>query len=208
MEIILKYFPDLPAHPRELLAALDALYHEWNARINVISRKDIDQLYERHILHSLALAKIITFAPGTRIIDIGTGGGFPGIPLAILFPECEFILVDSIRKKIRVVSEIARSLDLANVSTRNERAEQMDIKADFIASRAVAVFPSFCKKFSRLIKASATNTMHAGIFYYMGGDLEKELGTYYPKVTLFPVYNLFPEPFFETKKIVYLPIDK
>ncbi len=204
MDVILKYFPNLTAQQQQLFAALPELYSTWNAQINVISRKDIEHLVERHILHSMAIAKIITFADGSKIMDVGTGGGFPGIPLAILFPEVEFVLVDSIGKKIKVVNEIAASLSLKNIKGIQARAEQIDDKFDFIVSRAVAALPEFMGWVSGKIKKKGINELENGVLYLKGGDLDAELTLlkYYWKV--FCLKDIFEEPFFETKKLVHI----
>ncbi|NWJ53289.1 MAG: 16S rRNA (guanine(527)-N(7))-methyltransferase RsmG, partial [Bacteroidetes bacterium] len=180
------------------------LYAAWNAQINVISRKDIEHLLERHILHSLAIAKIITFVNGTKIMDVGTGGGFPGIPLAILFPEVEFLLVDSIGKKIKVVNEVATAIGLENVKGVHVRAEQIDEQFDFIVSRAVTALPEFMGWIAGKIKKRGINELENGVLYLKGGDLDAEL---IPLKQYWKVYNLkeiFDEPFFETKKVVHI----
>lgn len=206
MEIIKKYFPELSQRQFELFRLLQPLYSEWNNKINVISRKDIDHLYEKHILHSLAIAKIISFKKNTSILDVGTGGGFPGIPLAILFPDCKFHLVDSIGKKINVVKAIAESLHLENVSAEQIRAEQLKSKYDFIISRAVTSFPEFFTWIENKINPGSANALKNGIIYLKGGDLNEELKDYSRKVKIYAIADFFEEEFFETKKIVYLPI--
>jgi 16S rRNA (guanine527-N7)-methyltransferase len=205
MEIIRKYFPSLSTIQLEQYSKLKDLYKEWNFKINVISRKDIDSLYIRHVLHSLSIAKFIQFLPGARILDVGTGGGFPGIPLAIMFPDANFTLVDSIGKKIVVVNAIADSLKLENVDARHARAEQINEKFDFIVSRAVTNLPTFIgwvkDKISKMSQHSLTN----GILALKGGDLEKEL--HLPqKVFVQLVSDYFEEPFFNTKKIVHVSL--
>ena len=205
MELILKYFKNLSATQVEQLTALRALYMEWNAKINVVSRKDIDELYLRHVLHSLGIAKVISFQDGSRILDVGTGGGFPGIPLAILFPNCEFHLVDSINKKLKVVNAVAEALELKNVRTTHSRVEAIDETYDFIVSRAVTAMPEFTKWVKGKISRPQNNTLKNGILYLKGGDLSEELQSY----TTVKQYNLsdyFDEPFFETKKVVHLPM--
>lgn len=182
---------------------LDSLYREWNEKINLISRKDIDGLYERHILHSLSIAKVIQFVPGTRILDVGTGGGFPGIPLAILFPDAHFTLNDSIAKKIKVVKEISASLGLQNVDTLNSRAEEGKEKYDFIVSRAVTTFPQFYLWVKGKIFQQNKNYIPNGILYLKGGELEEELMNFKNRVKVFELKEFFREEFFETKKIIY-----
>jgi 16S rRNA (guanine527-N7)-methyltransferase len=206
MELIRRFFPDLKPEQDEQLSKLFELYSYWNERINLISRKDIEHLEERHILHSLAIAKIIQFEAGTRIMDVGTGGGFPGIPLAILFPEASFLLVDSIGKKIKVVNEIKDALGLKNVEARQIRAEDVDGKFDFIISRAVTRLPEFIKWVKDKIRQENFNSLDNGILYLKGGDIEDELkATHHP----YAVYDLdmnFPLDFFRTKKLIYLPL--
>lgn len=208
MEIINKYFPDLTARQQEQLAQLGPLYRDWNEKINVISRKDIDQLYERHVLHSLAIAKYIRFAPGTSIMDVGTGGGFPGIPLAILFPETNFLLVDSIAKKIKVVEEVSQSLGLSNVSAQQNRAESVDGQFDFVVSRAVTAFPKFVALIRKKISSRQQNSLGNGVLYLKGGDFSDELEPFKNKVQVYPLSELFDEEFFETKKLIHLPLKK
>lgn len=205
MEEILKYFPELTQRQKEQFAALETLYKDWNAKINVISRKDIDELYIRHVLHSLAIAKVIDFAPKTQILDVGTGGGFPGIPLAILFPEVEFHLVDSIAKKIRVVTEVSEALGLENLKAEAVRAEKLKGQYDFVVSRAVTRMPKFVGWVKGKIKKRGINSMKNGIFYLKGGDLTEELSEF-PQSVEYPIADFFPNPFFDTKKVVYLPL--
>lgn len=204
MDIINKYFPDITISQKERFSQLQEIYTLWNERINVISRKDIDQLYERHVLHSLAIAHFFTFNSGTRILDVGTGGGFPGIPLAIMFPDVQFTLVDSIGKKITVVTEVAKALDLKNVTALNARAESLKEHFDFVVSRAVTEFPAFEKWVRSLISTQKRNTFDNGIIYLKGGDFEEEIKPF-KKVQVFAIAEKFEEPFFETKKIIYLP---
>lgn len=204
MEIIKKYFSGLSSIQTEQFAALGPLYREWNARINVISRKDIDQLYERHILHSLAIAKAVQFSPGTRILDVGTGGGFPGIPLAVLFSETEFLLVDSIAKKIKVVEEVAKGIGLRNVKAVQQRAETVNSRFDFIVSRAVTAFPDFVSLVGSKISAGQRNTIHNGILYLKGGEFEEELKPFGNRVRVYALRSFFEEEFFETKKLIHL----
>jgi 16S rRNA (guanine527-N7)-methyltransferase len=182
------------------------LYREWNEKINVVSRKDIDALYEKHILHSLGIAKVCSFKDGTEILDVGTGGGFPGIPLAVMFPECQFTLVDSIGKKIKVVEEVANGLELKNVKALNARAEQVDIKVDFVVSRAVTRFAPFYEWIKNKFLKGGFNDLDNGVLYLKGGDLEEEMKEYGKKYRLFELSNYFSEEFFETKKVVYVPV--
>jgi len=206
MTLIEHYFPDLSPLQLQQFAALEGLYQTWNAQINVISRKDTDYFYERHVLHSLAIAKIIQFLPGASVLDIGTGGGFPGIPLAILFPEVQFHLVDSIGKKIKVVQEVAGHLGLQNVEASHVRAENVKDRYDFIVSRAVTQMPIFL---TWVKGKSAKKNLHPfknGVFYLKGGDLSEELaGLRYP-VKEFPIADFYTEEFFETKKVVYVQV--
>jgi len=205
MDIIRKYFPTLTAEQERQFGMLQDLYTLWNNQINVISRKDIDQLYEHHVLHSLAIAKVITFAPGTQILDVGTGGGFPGIPLAIMFPECSFMLVDSIGKKIKVVEEVAAALGLTNVTAKKERVENLDMKFHFIVSRAVTTFPEFYKWVRNSVNQEQFNSLANGILYLKGGDLKTELGGFEASKIL-SISDFYNEEFFETKSIVYLSV--
>ena len=204
VELLYKYFPHLSELQKKQFEQLPELYEHWNAQINVISRKDIDLLYERHVLHSLGIAKVIQFKPRTKIMDVGTGGGFPGIPLAILFPDSSFHLVDSIGKKIKVVKEVAAALNLKNLSAEHTRCETIKDKYDFVVSRAVTDFAEFyrwvCFKFSKQSFNSSPN----GILYLKGGDLSEELNHFKNKVKLYPLSNFFEEEFFVTKKVVYL----
>lgn len=204
MERITFYFPELTALQRERFALLGQLYREWNEKINVISRKDIDALYVHHVLHSLSIAKIISFRPGTRIMDVGTGGGFPGIPLAILFPEAEFTLIDSIAKKIKVVQEIASALGLENVKAEQKRVESVSEKFDFIVSRAVTAFPDFLKLIKNRIRRGEENDLPNGVLYLKGGDFEEEIKPYRDRIRIWSIPDFFTEDFFETKKIIYM----
>ena len=206
MDIIKKYFPDLTEKQNRQFLLLLSLYEEWNNKINVISRKDIDHLYERHVLHSLAIAKIIRFKDKTSVLDVGTGGGFPGIPLAILFPECCFHLVDSIGKKINVVREISQALSLKNITSEQIRAEKVKSKYDFIVSRAVTAFPAFYNWVRTKVKHESQNELKNGILYLKGGNLDEELKDFKSRIKAFEISEFFTEPFFETKKIIYLPI--
>jgi 16S rRNA (guanine527-N7)-methyltransferase len=204
MDIIKKYFPDLNAQQYELFAQLLPLYNDWNIKINVISRKDMDNFYTNHVLHSLSIACLIRFAPGTRILDVGTGGGFPGIPLAILFPECNFCLVDSIAKKIMVVEEVSKALGLKNVTTIRDRADNVNGQFDFIVSRAVTALPEFTSWVKDKILPEHKNTIPNGIFYLKGGDFSLELRGIKHHYTIYEISRFFEESFFETKKIVHL----
>lgn len=204
MELINKYFPELTTEQTRQFEALQALYQEWNAAINVISRKDIDHLYERHVLHSIGIARVIKFAPRTQILDVGTGGGFPGIPLAILFPETDFHLVDSVGKKIKVVKAVAEALNLTNVSTAHCRAEELTGKYDFVVSRAVASLPEFTGWIKKNIARKSINPLHNGILYLKGGDLTQELRESGGKYQVYKLDRYFDEPFFETKSLVHL----
>lgn len=204
-ELILKYFPDLTPEQIEQFEKLGDLYKEWNAQINVISRKDIDELYIRHILHSLGIAKVQAFKPGSKVLDVGTGGGFPGIPLAILFPETEFLLVDSIGKKIKVVKGVAEGIGLLNLTAEHMRAEKVKGEFDFIVSRAVTAMPEFVKWVKKKIAKKQRHELKNGILYLKGGDLSEELKDF-PNTTLFDLTDSFEEDFFETKKVVHLPL--
>lgn len=205
MELILKYFPDLTETQIQQFAALEDLYNDWNAKINVVSRKDIDELYLRHVLHSLSIAKVIQFSDNSAILDVGTGGGFPGVPLAILFPNCEFHLVDSINKKLKVIDAVCEAIDLTNVKTTHSRVEAIDGTYDFIVSRAVTAMPEFTKWVKGKIARKQQNELKNGILYLKGGDLTEELKQY-SKVKAFLLSDYFEEDFFATKKIIYLPL--
>ena len=205
MDEILKYFPNLTAIQKEQFEKLDFLYHDWNEKINVISRKDIDALYTKHILHSLGIAKIIQFKPGTYVLDVGTGGGFPGIPLAILFPETRFYLIDVIAKKIKVVQAVAEGLELKNVRAEQMRAENVKGDFDFIVSRAVTNMPDFVSWVETKIKKNNKHELKNGILYLKGGDLSEELKDF-PKATEYNLADFFEDEFFETKKVVHLPL--
>ena len=205
MDLILKYFTQLTPEQQARFDALSALYQDWNLKINVVSRKDIDELYLRHVLHSLGIAKVETFLPGSKVLDVGTGGGFPGIPLAILFPETQFQLVDSIGKKIKVVEEVARALKLENVTVTNDRVENVSGQYDFIVSRAVARMETFVRWVKPRIAKKSNHTLKNGILYLKGGDLTEELADF-PKATVIPLSNYFEEEFFETKSVVHLPL--
>ena len=202
--LIAEYFK-LTDHQAQQFAALDALYRDWNSKINVISRKDIDNLYEHHVLHSLAIAKWIPFQPGTTIMDVGTGGGFPGIPLAILFPECQFLLIDSIGKKIKVASEIAQALGLTNVVCKQERAEEEKQKFDFVVSRAVMPLPDLVKLVRKNISNKHRNAIPNGIIVLKGGDLKEELRPF-KEAEVSNCSQWFIGEWFETKQLIYLPL--
>ena len=204
MESLLNYFPELTAVQIEKFERLKDLYQEWNSRINVISRKDMDNFYIHHVLHSLAIAKCIRFVPGTQILDVGTGGGFPGIPLAIMFPECEFHLVDSIAKKIKVVDEISSGLMLRNVYAEQKRAEEVKKQFDFVVSRAVTTLPEFVAWVQNSIKKTQQNALENGILYLKGGEIENELSSLKYQSRIFPIKEIFSEDFFETKLVVHL----
>jgi 16S rRNA (guanine527-N7)-methyltransferase len=205
-DILSDYFPQLSELQIDRLSRLKSIYDRWNNMINVISRKDMDNFFIHHVLHSLSIAKIIDFLPGTRILDAGTGGGFPGIPLAIIFPDSEFYLLDSIEKKIKVVSAVAGELELKNVFPLRKRAEEEKGKFNFVISRAVTAFPEFVKLISKNIIHGHTSTLANGILYLKGGDLREELANYKEKVSVWQIRDFFREPFFETKVIVYLPV--
>ena len=204
MDLILKYFPDLTEEQKRQFAALYDLYLDWNSKINVISRKDIENLYEHHVLHSLGIAKVIRFRPGTQIMDLGTGGGFPGIPLAILFPEVQFHLVDSIGKKVRVASEIANSIGLKNVTFRHCRAEEEKQQFDFVVSRAVMPLADLIKIIKKNISSKQQNALPNGLICLKGGELGNETMPVKNKTTLWDLKEFFEEEFFETKKVVYV----
>jgi 16S rRNA (guanine527-N7)-methyltransferase len=201
---LLKYFPHLTAQQQQHFNRLPELYAFWNNQINVISRKDIDLLGERHVLHSLGIARILSFLPGENVLDVGTGGGFPGIPLAILFPETQFHLVDSIGKKIKVVQEVSSALGLKNVKATHQRAEQIDEKFDFIVSRAVTQLKDFYPWIRGKFKKESKNTLPNGILYLKGGDLEQEIKESGLKVTQYYLKDYFEEEFFETKQVIYI----
>ena len=203
--IISEYFK-LTDRQAEQFAQLDALYRDWNSKINVISRKDIDNLYEHHVLHSLAIAKLLPFQPGTTIMDVGTGGGFPGIPLAILFPECQFLLIDSIGKKIKVASEVAKALGLTNVVCKQERAEEEKQKFDFVVSRAVMPLPDLVKLVRKNISNKHRNAVPNGLVVLKGGDLQAEIAPYIKTAEVTPCSQWFKGEWFETKQVIYLPL--
>lgn len=205
MEIIQKYFPELSKDQISKFGQLFSLYKDWNSKINIVSRKDIDQLNTHHVLHSMAIAKLISFKANTKILDVGTGGGFPGIPLAILFPECQFHLVDSIAKKIKVVNAVADELNLKNVKAEQIRAEEIKSSYDFVVSRAVTQFPEFHAWVRNKVSPKQFNSLINGIIYLKGGDLTEELKKF-KRAQIYPISNYFEESFFETKKVVYLPL--
>jgi len=204
MEAILKYFPWLSSQQQAQFAQLEALYTEWNAQINVISRKDMESFYTHHVLHSVAIAKVISFKPGAKVLDVGTGGGFPGIPLAILFPETQFLLVDSIGKKIKVVQAVAEALGLSNVEARHQRAEEVKGKFDFVVSRAVTRMAPFYSWIKDKFAAEQQHPLANGILYLKGGDLKEELDECGQPYLLHPIVDFFADSFFETKAVVYV----
>ena len=204
-EIVFKYFPNLSDNQQHQFVQLEELYKDWNLKINVVSRKDIEELYLRHVLHSLGIAKVQTFKPGSEILDVGTGGGFPGIPLASLFPESKFTLVDSIGKKIKVVEEVVEGLQLQNVTPINSRVEELNAQFDFIVSRAVAAMPTFVHWVKGRIKKESVHERRNGILYLKGGDLSEELKDY-RNAEIFELSDYFTEEFYDTKKVVYLPM--
>lgn len=204
-ENIIRYFPSLTDLQKEQFSKIKPVYDNWNSMINVVSRKDMDNFMVHHVLHSLAIAKKFNFQRGTRILDVGTGGGFPGIPLAILFPDCQFTLLDSIEKKIKVVSAAADELGLKNVIPLRKRVEEEKNRYQFIISRAVTEFSSFVKLTEKNLERSGKNSLKNGIIYLKGGDLDEELNPFRNRVTIWNISDFFDEQFFETKKIVYLP---
>ena len=206
MEVLLRYFPTLTDRQQEQFAALGSLYPEWNAKINVISRKDIDNLYEHHILHSLAIAKAVMFRAGTSVLDLGTGGGFPGIPLAILFPDSRFRLIDGTGKKVNVAAEIAKAIGLENVEAIHQRGEEEKGKFDFIVSRAVMPMPDLVKIVSRNISRKQHNSIANGILVLKGGNLSAELKPYHKIVEVTPISQFFDEEWFREKSVIYLPM--
>lgn len=205
MDLILKYFPNLTDDQINKFHLLELLYQDWNLKINVVSRKDIDELYLRHVLHSLGIAKVVEFKDGSNILDVGTGGGFPGIPLAILYPNCSFHLVDSIAKKIKVVDEVVLGLGLTNVKTTHSRVEDINDTFDFIISRAVAIMPTFVHWVKGRIAKEQKNEFKNGILYLKGGDLTEELEDY-KTASVYNLSDFYSEDFYETKKLVYLPL--
>ena len=205
MDRITKYFPELTSNQRKQLSELDPLYRDWNSRINVVSRKDIDNILLHHVLHSLSIAKVISFAKGTTILDVGTGGGFPGIPLAILFPLCNFTLVDSIGKKITVANEVAQALQLTNVIAIKSRAEEITDKFDFVVTRAVAPLPILNNWVQKIIKPGGSNQLPNGIIALKGGDLKEEIAPFGKKIIKWEINSFFDEEYFKEKQIIFLP---
>ena len=203
-QLIFNYFPNLTQQQQDQFIELEALYQDWNLKINVVSRKDIEELYLRHVLHSLAIAKFISFNPGAQVLDVGTGGGFPGIPLAILFPETQFTLVDAIGKKIKVVQEVVDGLGIENVRAIHQRVEEDNNQYDFVVSRAVAAMPTFMRWIKGRIKKVSEHPIKNGVLYLKGGDLGEELQDY-RTVQIYSLMDYYKEDFFETKKLVYLP---
>lgn len=203
--LIADYFK-LTDRQAEQFAQLDALYRDWNSKINVISRKDIDNLYEHHVLHSLAIAKLLPFQPGTTIMDVGTGGGFPGIPLAILFPDCQFMLIDSVGKKIKVASEVAKALGLTNVECKQERAEEEKRQFDFVVSRAVMPLPDLVKLVRKNVSNKHRNAVPNGLIVLKGGDLQAEIAPFIKKAEVTPCSQWFKGEWFTTKQVIYLPL--
>lgn len=206
LDLITFYFPGLTEEQKDRFARLEGLYREWNEKINVISRKDMDAFWVHHVLHALAIARVIPFCPGTKIMDVGTGGGFPGIPLAIMFPEADFLLVDSIGKKIKVVNGVCEALQLKNVRALQSRVEAIKERQDFIVSRAVTAFPVFVGWVKDKIRETSVNSLKNGILYLKGGDFEAEIKPFANRITLYNISDFFAEDFFETKKIIHLAI--
>jgi len=206
MQLIHKYFPELTKDQLDKFNQLEGLYLEWNSRINVISRKDMEHFYEHHVLHSLGIAKVLRLNPGSQVMDVGTGGGFPGIPLAILYPETQFLLVDSIGKKIKVVQEVAEAAGITNVEAIKARAEDVKLKFDFVVSRAVTTLPDFIKWVENNIKKESRHSLKNGLLYLKGGDLDAELAPLKNRCQIFNLHDYFEEAFFETKKIVHISI--
>lgn len=208
VELIFSYFPDLTDEQKQRFSGLEALYRDWNEKINVISRKDMDAFWVHHVLHSLAIARVIRFCPGTKVMDVGTGGGFPGIPLAILFPEVEFYLIDSIGKKIKVVEGVRDALGLKNVRAEQLRVENVREKQDFVVSRGVTAFPAFVDWVKDKIRKPSQNELKNGILYLKGGDFEDELKPFAGRTQVYAIPEFFSEEFFETKKVIHLEIEK
>ena len=206
MQIIVKYLPHLSTEQQSQFAALDELYHDWNTKINVISRKDIDNLYLHHVLHSLAIAKLIRFKSGTHILDFGTGGGFPGIPLAIMFPDCQFRMIDGTGKKIKVVNEVATALNLHNVEAVHRRGEEEKDRFDFVVSRAVMPLPDMVKIVRKNVSKTQNNALPNGVIALKGGNLNEELKPFGKKVMVTPVSDYFTEEWFADKQVIYLPL--
>lgn len=208
IEIITKYFPNLSENQIDQFRKLEPLYRDWNAQINVISRKDIDELYVKHVLHSLSIAKVIEFKKGTKVLDVGTGGGFPGIPLAILFPDTSFVLVDSIGKKIKVVNEVVSRLGLENITAHHKRAEEIESQFDFVVTRAVANIKKFIPWIKGKLHPESFNELKNGVFFLKGGDLTEEIKESNKKVEIYPISDYFDEEFFETKVVIYTRVKK
>lgn len=206
MEQLLRYFPQLTEQQQRQFAALDALYRDWNAKINVISRKDIDNLYPHHVLHSLGIAKVIIFRPGTHVMDIGTGGGFPGIPLAILFPEVQFHLLDSIGKKIKVAQSVAEALELTNVRTSHKNVMEEKEKYDFVVSRAVMQMEDLVRLVRKNVHHEQRNSLPNGLICLKGGDIQQEMRPFKHCCDVWPLHTYFEEEFFETKKVAYVTL--
>jgi len=206
MQIIEKYFPTLTTTQHTQFTAMQALYDEWNSKINVVSRKDISNLYCHHILHSLAIAKTVNFRSETEILDVGSGGGFPGIPLAVLFPEIRVTCIDSVGKKAKVTEEIAKALNLSNVTVRKQHSREVKQKFDFVVARAVTTFPDFVNDVKHTIHTNDKNSLPNGIFYLTGGDVTSEISAFKKHLFVYEIKELFSEEYFSTKKIVYLPI--
>jgi len=208
MQKIHHYFPELA--PKQIVSfnKMSDLYMEWNKTINVIPRNEVESLYEKHVLHSLSIAKIIRFGPGSRILDVGTGGGFPGIPLAVFFPKCSFVLIDPIGNRIKVVQSVADELKLKNVTVIRSKVEDFSEEFDFVASRAVTVFPAFVELVKKNISVKSRNTIANGIIYLKGGSFEEEIVNFQDLIKVYEISNFFKEPYFETKKVIYLPIIK
>jgi 16S rRNA (guanine527-N7)-methyltransferase len=204
VNIILKYFPEITAEQKDQFSRMGSVYMEWNEKVNLISRKDLENFYERHVLHSLSLIRIIDFEPGTTILDAGTGGGFPGIPLAIIFPECHFHLVDSTRKKLKAVESISENLGLKNITTEHTRLENLRGSYDFIASRAVTTLPKIWELTNKNISKDSFNELPNGIFYLKGGDIDKEIRGVPAKAVIYEVSEFFEEEFFKSKKAIHL----
>lgn len=208
MQTILKYYPNLSAEQQHRFEMMQSLYADWNAKINVISRRDIDNLYLHHVLHSLALERVLHFAPGSCLMDVGTGGGFPGLPLAVLFPDVRFVLVDSVRKKLMVAEEVAKSLGLSNVEFVNDRVENIKTECDFVISRAAMELSLLVKLTRKNIARKGRNALPNGIICLKGGDLSSEIAPFARKVEVYNLSDWFSEEYFKTKQVIYLPVCK